>query len=950
MNEDNNNENNDVENESNNNIQKPAGLRSNISSFFKRPLDKLGKGVGSGIKNLLQKIPVTLRIRIYAVIVIVIIVLIIFFAGALYILNKLSSNAVDSGVSNYMSNISNQALKDDYQKKGTLLNLPISDVDKIYDQYVKDNSDNHDLLDDMQKKFNSGNTSVNFQQGALSFNDDRELFKHILYTEKYNFNAVSWDQYKHSESNVTKPEMSVDSNTGLQYPKDSSITEQQFVSMLSPYLQNWYIPLVMYSASVSAGNSKDSGRNPEFAYQIITQAFSDITMNKYDLETLKKSYTQRIYHVNHMKKTQTKSYEFIASDGTTITSDNEKKVTSYNQDTKTITYSDGSQELDVSMKELEAQDPTETEVSQDKEITDPEKEVPNSRNTTTQTVYNLLSAYTFDVIIKNEFSYIKYNENNSPDTSKVVNVDQYSEKNNDETNQQVESKTDIYFNGNIPQISITYTSNYTENEGHIDHIDKTWSDKVSQINSSKESYTTDDFVAYNQDIQSNYNDLDYYKSLQSNNQLDRIMLINSKSSVFNQYLDNGTEYSSNIGFSRSYLNMAYDLLAQQLSSIGSDPNNLPFIYGQTLGINENYSGTMIQGSIDVSALPPGGFVWPVVTDGNEDAKDVNCLMGYTPAYGTDHKNGIDISRGSISTKLPNGLSAGPDIVASISGTVTIRNSGVMRDGFVGNDSDGGGYGNYIEIKDDSGQYMTRYGHLSEIYVSNGQKVTAGQLIAKMGTTGNSSGVHLHFEIWRNGQATDPMEYFNFNPTYGSVDRNSITTIPTPYKYVSSKAGYISGTSLTGAVGGTKNLSSKVQALIPTLSQVAAQYGMSDYVNLLAALMMQESGGDGLDVMQAAEGPFNTRYPKVPNGIQDINYSIDCGVQEFKASLAAANGDVEMALQAYNFGTGFISYARSRGGYSLETAQAFSDYMKSKNGSSVYGDPLYVPHVLRYYTQ
>ena len=42
--------------------------------------------------------------------------------------------------------------------------------------------------------------------------------------------------------------------------------------------------------------------------------------------------------------------------------------------------------------------------------------------------------------------------------------------------------------------------------------------------------------------------------------------------------------------------------------------------------------------------------------------------------------------------------------------------------------------------------------------------------------------------------------------------------------------------------------------------------------------MQESGGRGLDPMQAAEGSFNTRYPHEPNGIKDPEYSIECGVQ------------------------------------------------------------------------
>ena len=59
------------------------------------------------------------------------------------------------------------------------------------------------------------------------------------------------------------------------------------------------------------------------------------------------------------------------------------------------------------------------------------------------------------------------------------------------------------------------------------------------------------------------------------------------------------------------------------------------------------------------------------------------------------------------------------------------------------------------------------------------------------------------------------------------------------------------------------------------------------MELIKAVMMQESGGRGLDPMQAAEGSFNTRYPHEPNGIQDPEYSIECGVQELKAALLSA---------------------------------------------------------------
>ncbi len=69
----------------------------------------------------------------------------------------------------------------------------------------------------------------------------------------------------------------------------------------------------------------------------------------------------------------------------------------------------------------------------------------------------------------------------------------------------------------------------------------------------------------------------------------------------------------------------------------------------------------------------------------------------------------------------------------------------------------GGYGNCV-IVDHGGGVSTLYGHAQRLLVSKGQKVTKGQVIAKVGTTGASTGNHLHFEVLLNGRTTDPMPY------------------------------------------------------------------------------------------------------------------------------------------------------------------------------------------------
>jgi hypothetical protein len=152
------------------------------------------------------------------------------------------------------------------------------------------------------------------------------------------------------------------------------------------------------------------------------------------------------------------------------------------------------------------------------------------------------------------------------------------------------------------------------------------------------------------------------------------------------------------------------------------------------------------------------------------------------------------------------------------------------------------------------------------------------------------------------------------------------------------------------------VSAEVEAYEPIIQKYAKEYGIPEYVELIKAVMMQESGGRGLDPMQAAEGSFNTKYPHEPNGIKDPEYSIQCGVQELKAALTSAEVEspidmehIKLALQGYNFGNGYISWAKSKyGGYSYANAVEFSTQQAQRLGWDSYGDTQYPAHVLRYY--
>lgn len=107
---------------------------------------------------------------------------------------------------------------------------------------------------------------------------------------------------------------------------------------------------------------------------------------------------------------------------------------------------------------------------------------------------------------------------------------------------------------------------------------------------------------------------------------------------------------------------------------------------------------------------------------------------FGPRWGTSHK-GLDI-----------GAPQGTPIYAAAGGTVTVAQYGYN-----------GGYGNYVMISHGNG-VQTLYGHCTTLCVEVGEQVSQGEQIATVGTTGNSTGNHLHLEIRVNGVVQDPQNY------------------------------------------------------------------------------------------------------------------------------------------------------------------------------------------------
>ena len=169
-------------------------------------------------------------------------------------------------------------------------------------------------------------------------------------------------------------------------------------------------------------------------------------------------------------------------------------------------------------------------------------------------------------------------------------------------------------------------------------------------------------------------------------------------------------------------------------------------------------------------------------------------------------------------------------------------------------------------------------------------------------------------------------------------------------------GIIAGAAFSSSSESSESLSDEVLAYTSVIQQYASQYGIPEYVSAIQAIMMQESGGRGTDPMQCSESPYNTRFPHTPGSITDPNYSIEVGVQTFADCISQAGcsspqdmDKLKLAWQGYNYGNGYIGWALQRGGYTGANALQFSQEQAASHGWRSYGDPEYVPHVMRYYS-
>lgn len=183
--------------------------------------------------------------------------------------------------------------------------------------------------------------------------------------------------------------------------------------------------------------------------------------------------------------------------------------------------------------------------------------------------------------------------------------------------------------------------------------------------------------------------------------------------------------------------------ASQSSSSSSSSNSSSSSGSSSSGSSS--SGSSSSGSSSVIVPSGSGFAWPTpgfVSLSSEWFEDREVY----------NHGGIDIAGAGI---------MGTPVVAAADGTVVATNSSCTHNwGKSYSCGCGGGYGNYVMISHAGGK-MTVYGHLTSLTVSSGQSVSRGQVIGYVGSTGNSTGPHLHYECRLNGVRYNPMSEYPY---------------------------------------------------------------------------------------------------------------------------------------------------------------------------------------------
>lgn len=395
------------------------------------------------------------------------------------------------------------------------------------------------------------------------------------------------------------------------------------------------------------------------------------------------------------------------------------------------------------------------------------------------------------------------------------------------------------------------------------------------------------------------------------------------------------------------------------------------------GVSSSY-GTYL----DYGGLASGTFGWPVPGS----TKITSCFGQYESGgahYGIDIANG---GRARYNTF---------DIVASAAGKVKRVNNTCNDFNNYGSRC-GYGWGNYVRIDHGNG-YETIYAHLEKdtITVSQGQEVQAGTVLGKMGSSGNSTGIHLHFEMRKNGTRIDPTKGLMYGIPAGAANgKRCEDTVVYQDMPETPVGGSVSET--TGSAAGSSTVQDIRSSYGALITKYASWYGLDP--NLVVAMIAQESSGqlnadngyafglmqweykaNGTSItVKKADGTSETITGITKSNLRNNpDLQIHAGCAELKKKSDEFYGNTMVALQGYNYGSGGIrrcisyhiaGHANSDKRYCGVTQEVYKAYVISGDTgwmhdtkwysatgctefgprANTHGDPNYISNIMRYY--
>ena len=290
----------------------------------------------------------------------------------------------------------------------------------------------------------------------------------------------------------------------------------------------------------------------------------------------------------------------------------------------------------------------------------------------------------------------------------------------------------VTINGEI----VGYTDNKSKLQTEInDYIEKGESENTAFV--QVESLPEYKVCLLKRDVQASDEDIfntiksagtTYYRyySINENNE-EKLYVANftEAEDIINQLKEKNSKNMDNITISEKY--------ETQMQDFTTVENAVSSLYVQKPQVTVAKTKTTSVGSVNTATTIAGGKVSLGISLARPVSGIISSRFGARSSIRSSAHTGLDIA-----------TSTGTPVLAAASGTVT----------FSGRK---GSYGNLLVITHSNG-VQTYYGHCSKLYVSAGTTVTQGQTVAAVGSTGNSTGPHLHFEVRVNGVAYNPQNY------------------------------------------------------------------------------------------------------------------------------------------------------------------------------------------------